>query len=114
MNLRLALRVGGGLPFDAGREACAAAAAQAGLRDRSMVAAGPIARALLQAGQAAMGTIVVQRQRIDDAAAGEGQPGLPREEGDLLRRSETQALCGRRSAGRPQQARECRRPSTGP
>ena len=27
-----------------------------------------------------MGAVVVQRQRIDDAAAGEGQPCLPRQE----------------------------------
>ena len=60
-----------------------------------------------------MGAVIVQRQRIDDAAAGEGQPGLAGQERDLLRDAEPQTLRGRRSAVRPPAGRECRRPRPG-
>ena len=42
----------------------------------STISAGAIATRLAQALQAAMRLVVVERQRIDDAAAGEGQPRL--------------------------------------
>ena len=57
-----AVRVGDGLPLDAGREAGAAAAAQAGLRSlpRRWPPA-PSASARSQAREAAMGRVVVER-----------------------------------------------------
>ena len=81
--------VGDGLPLDPGREARAAAAAQAGGgRPRRRC---PRARASIappQALPAAVRRVVVERQRVGDAAAGEGQPGLPGEERDRLDRAD--------------------------
>ena len=46
----------------------------------------------LQALVAAMGSIIVERARIDHAAAREGQAGLPLEPGDLLRDTKPQRM----------------------
>ena len=74
----------GGPPLDAGREAGAAAAAQTGgenLLDR----VGRTDRdSALEAGETAMSAIVVDRLRIGDAAAGEGEPRLALEETKLV------------------------------
>ena len=51
---------------------------------------------LLQALQAVMRLVVVERERVGDAAAREGQPRLPGEERDLLGIAERQAHARRR------------------
>ena len=89
-----AVRLGDGLPLDAGREAGAAAAAQAGRQHGLDRRRRPDLARALQPCHAAMGAVVVQRQRIDDAAAGESQPGLAGQERDFLRNAQAQALRG--------------------
>ncbi len=97
-------RVGDGLPLDAGRKACAAAAAQAGLRDFFQCAGDAQTPRTLEAAPAAMSAIVGERQRIGDAAAGEGDACLALEEGSP--QADRRIADGRRSADR--------RPRTGP
>ena len=53
-----------------------------------------------------MRAIVLQRQRIDHAAAGECQPGLPRQERDRFRARQAQSLRRARSAARPPAVRD--------
>ena len=72
------------LPLDAGREARAAAAAQAGLSDLLDDGRG-IGQRLRETLVAVVRAVIVERPRIDDAAAGEGEPRLPLEEGMLFR-----------------------------
>ena len=93
MYLRSAGRIEHRLPLDAGREAGAAAAAQAGLGDLLDDVGRRHRDRVLQALQAAMRLVVVERQRVGDAAAREGQPRLPGEERDLVRVAERQRLC---------------------
>ena len=70
-------RVGDRLPLDAGREARAAAAAQAGVGDLlAMSPPAPMRDGPLEAAPAAVGRVIVERQRIGDAAAREGEPRL--------------------------------------
>ena len=76
------------LPLDAGREAGAAAAAQAGFGHLADDVGRRHGDRVLQALQPAMRLVVVERQRIDDAAAREGQPRLPGQERDLVGRAE--------------------------
>ena len=90
-------RVGDGLPFDAGRKARAAAPAQARLRHLGDGRRGPDLDGALQAAPAAERGVIVERDRIDDAAAGEGQAVLPREEGMLLGLADAE---GMRAAGK--------------
>ena len=89
-------RVGDGLPLDAGREARAAAAAQARLRD--LLDGGHSAQApgAFQAAIAAMGAIVGERQWIDDAAAREGDARLALQEGSILGPADAQRVGGTR------------------
>ena len=87
--LPIALGVGDRLPLDAGRESRAAAAAQARLGDLFDDAAG-IGQRFGEPFVAVMGFVVVERARIDDAAAGEGEAGLFLEERMLLRRADAQ------------------------
>ena len=61
-----------GAPFDAGQETGAAAAAQARLHDFSTMASAPSA-APVAAPVAIVRAVILERARIDDAAAGEGQ-----------------------------------------
>ena len=60
------------------------------------ISAGGMRDGLLQALQAAMRLVVVERQRIGDAAAGEGQPGLLLEERDFLGHAHDAARACRR------------------
>ena len=92
MNLRAPARVGGGLPLDAGRKPGAASAAQAGFQHRIDRRRRPDGARPLQSGEAAMRTVILQRQRIDHAATGKGQAGLLRQERQLLRRTEAQRM----------------------
>ena len=85
-------RVGNGLPLDPGREAGAAAAAQSRLGDLLDDCRGSHRQRPLQAGIAAMSAVIVERTRIDDAAAGEGEPRLPLEERDRLGDAEVQGM----------------------
>ena len=98
-------RVGDRLPLDAGRKARAAAAAQARLGDLFDGRRGTEAPRPLQPAPSAVGAIVGQRQRIDDAAAGEGDARLLLEEGNLLgtrrRTAHGTPPAGRRRTGSP-------------
>ena len=74
------------LPLDAGGKTGPAPPAQPRLDDfLDDLSPGHADRAL-QAAKAAMGLVVGEGQRIDDPAAGEGQPFLVLEVGDFLRR----------------------------
>ena len=83
------LGVGDRLPLDAGRESGAAAAAQAGLGDLFDDAA-RIGQRFGETFVAVVRFVVVERARIDDAAAGEGEAGLLLEERMLLRHADAQ------------------------
>ena len=88
--------LGGGLrdgaPLDAGRKAGAAAAAQARLRDLFHDGFGAERQCALKALEAAMGAIILDRKRIDDPAAGEGQPGLALEPGQVVDDAEPERM----------------------
>ena len=58
----------------------------------STIASAPSGKRAFEALAAAVGAIVVERARIDDAAAREGQPRLPLEPGDVLGRAEPQRV----------------------
>src|SRR5690606_28601869 len=73
------------LPLDAGRKAGAAATPQPGLGDFGHDLRGLHAQRIAQTGQASETGVFVQREGIDDAAPGEGQPGLPGDERDPFR-----------------------------
>ena len=103
-------RIEHGLPLDAGREAGAAAAAQAGFFTSSTISAGSSARRASRPFVAAMRAIIVERARIDDAAAREGQPRLPLQERDLLGRAERRGMMRRRRGSRRRTGRR-RRPA---
>ena len=79
-------------PLDAGREAGAAATAQARLDHLFDDRRGPERKRALEPLVAAMGAVVVERARIDDAAAREGQPGLPLEPGNVVGQTEAQRM----------------------
>ena len=106
-------RLGGhhGLPLDARREARAAAAPKAGIGDRLDDGGRGHLERLAQALQTAMRFVVLERQRIGDAAAGKCEPLLLGEIGDrfdqaqieLVRRAEAPVengfhVCGRNRA----------------
>ena len=77
----------------------------------SIVAAGPISLRAREALQPAMRAIVIQRQRIDDAAAREGQPRLA-SRGTAVPPAAPGAACARRPpACRHRAVRKCPRPS---
>ena len=81
-------RRGGGSPFDARREAGAAAPAQArgqNLVDRRL---GPEPQRGLQPLQPAVAAVIVERERVGQAAAREHEPLLPLEIGNILDPSE--------------------------
>ena len=88
--------VGGGiqnrLPFDAGRETRPAAPAQAGSGDLVDDRSRRHRQGLLQAAEPFMRAVIVDRQRVGDAAAGEDEACLPLQEGNLLRPSQTQGM----------------------
>ncbi len=97
-----------GLPLDAGREAGAAAAAQAGGGDFGQDAVGTELQCPLKAFVAVVGAVILDRARIDHAAAGEGQPRLPLEPRDIFGDAEPQGVRGRPRPWR--RARQPRRP----
>src|SRR5579883_2362051 len=69
-------RIRHGLPFDAGRKACAAAPAQARLCHLFDHGGGWHRQRARKPLVTAVRAVVVQRARIDDAASREGQPRL--------------------------------------
>ena len=77
------LGVCNGLPLDAGRKACAAAPAQAAVGDLLHDLGRRHGNGRLKALQTLVVAVVLQRQRIGDAAAGEGEACLALEEGDF-------------------------------
>ena len=79
-------------PLDAGREAGAAAAAQARLHDFLDDGVGAERQRLRQPLAAAMRAVIFERARIDDTAARECQPRLAFEPGNVLGRSEPQLV----------------------
>jgi hypothetical protein len=83
-----------GLPLDAGREARAAAPAQAGLRHFLDDIGLAHANGLGQAREAVMRLVIVKRQRIGDADTRESQPLLFREEGNVFRVAEEKRVGG--------------------
>ena len=80
------------LPFDAGGEAGAATAAQAGLRHLLDDVGGRHRHGLAQADETAKLFIVFQRQRVGDAAARKSQSCLLGEERDLFRVAQRQPV----------------------
>jgi hypothetical protein len=74
------------LPFDAGREAGAAAAAQSRLGHFLDDAGGTQCQRLLKALVTTEGAIGVDGQRVDETAAREGEARLPGEIVDLVDR----------------------------
>ncbi len=80
--------VGHRLPLDPGREAGAAAAAQPRGRHLGDDRLRPDLQGPARADPSAMRRIVGERQRVGDARPREGQPRLPREEGDRLDRAD--------------------------
>jgi len=94
---RLARRLQHGLPFDAGGETRAAAAAQTRLRDFVDDGSAGHSERVGQAAEAAMGLVVLDRQRIDDAATGEGETLLLLQEGDFLGRPKIEFVLGIRA-----------------
>ena len=105
-----ALRLRHRAPLDAGREAGAAAAAQARLHDFLDDRIGAERQRPFEALAAAMGAIILERERIDDAAAREGQPRLPLEPGNVLGRAEPQRVRRRRPEARSSRlSASCRR-----
>ncbi len=93
-------RVGDSLPFDPGRKARAAPPAQARLRHLGDGRRGPDLDGALQAAPAVERGVIVERDRIDDAAAGEGEAGLAREEGMILRLADAERHARRRKENR--------------
>ena len=81
-----------GLPFYAGREAGAAAAAQPGRGDVGEDGVRRQRQRARQALVAVMGAVILQRARIDHAAAGEGQAGLPLQPGNVIRDTKPQGM----------------------
>jgi hypothetical protein len=84
--------LGHGAPFGAGRKTGAAAPAQARLDDVVDDRVRAQLQRALEAAIAAVSAIVVDRTRIDDAAASEGQPCLPLQPGDLFGRAELERM----------------------
>ena len=70
------LRIGDGLPFDAGRETGAAATAKPGFRHLGDDRGGLDLDGALEPLPAVIGGVIGKRERIDDAAAREGEPRL--------------------------------------
>ena len=108
-------------PLDASGEPGSAAAPQPGaddLLDGGRRADGAGAG---QAEQPAMGAVIVERDRVDDAAAGEGQPGLARqgtgwrpahrEGADARRHPAARRRRGRAHPPPPRGRRRCGRPA---
>ncbi len=87
------------LPLDAGREAGAATAAQAGGGDFGQDAVGTKLQCPLKALVALVSPVVLDRARIDHAAAGEGQAGLAFEPGNLFRDAKSQGVGAVRDHG---------------
>ena len=86
------LRFENSFPFDPGREAGAATAAQSGFGDFRNDLLRRHGERLLEAADASMGAVVLERERIDDAAAGECQSRLPLEERNLFRIAERESV----------------------
>ena len=86
--------VGCRLPLYACRKSCAAAATQPGGRHFLDCAGRPQVARTRQPAIAAMGAVVVEREWIDDAAPGEGDPRLALQEGDLLGPADAQGVSG--------------------
>ena len=80
------------LPFDAGRKTGAAAAAQAGGGDVGEDRLRRQRQRALKTLVAAMGAVVVDRARVDDAAAREGEAGLPLQPGDFVGETEPKRM----------------------
>ncbi|MET3865077.1 hypothetical protein ABIC20_002386 [Methylobacterium radiotolerans] len=92
-----------GVPLDAGGEAGTAPAAQAGLAHRRDNALGIELQGGLEAAVAAMGPVIVHGDRVDHAAAVEGQALLPGEVGDFFRIAEAQGVVAARGQAGIQQ-----------
>ena len=80
-------------PLDAGREAGAAAAAQARLHHFLDDGVWANRKGFRQSLAAAMRAVIFERARIDDTAARERQPRLAFEPGNVVGRSEPQCVC---------------------
>ena len=81
------------LPLDAGRETCAAAAAQARRRDVGEDRIRRQRQRALQPLVAAMGAVIVERAGVADAAAGEGEAGLALQPGNSSA-TPSRRMCG--------------------
>ena len=79
-------------PLDAGRETRTAAPAQTGLDHLLDQRRGVELQRLGQPGVTAMRAIVVNRQRIDDAASRKGQPRLALQKGNLFGQAKAQRM----------------------
>ena len=81
-----------GLPLDAGRKTGAATTAQSGSRDIGKDGIRAKRQRALQSLVAVMGAVILHRARVDDAAAGEGQPGLALEPGNFVGDAQPQRM----------------------
>ena len=86
------LRIGDGLPLDAGRETRATAAAQTGGRDVGDNLGRAQCQGSLQPLETAMRAIIVDRSWIDDAASREGQARLAFQPRNVIRDAEPQGM----------------------
>src|SRR4051794_15039006 len=91
-ELAIRFRLRDRLPLYAGREACAAAAAQAGRRHFIEDGFRAERQRAFEALVAAMGAVVIERARVDHAAAREGEAGLALEPRDLVGGPEPQQM----------------------
>ena len=96
-------------PLDAGREAGAAAAAQARLHHFLDDGVWANRKGFRQSLAAAMRAVIFERARIDDTAARERQPRLAFEPGNVVGRSEPQRVCAVSEKGGQQPLRIGRR-----
>ncbi len=84
----IGLRLGDGLPFDAGREPAPPRPRRPESVTSLTIAVGSMPTGALQPGEAPGRAIIGHRQGIDDAAAGEGQALLAGEPGNGVGRAE--------------------------
>lgn len=82
-----------GVPLDPGRKGGTAAPAQAGVGDLPDHLGRGQGKGADEAGEAAVGAVVVDRQRVGDSDAGEGETFLVGEVGDRRDRAERERVC---------------------
>jgi hypothetical protein len=93
-ELQLVRTVEHGLPFDAGRESCAAAATQSGFGDLRDHVRGSERQGRAEPRQSAVLQIVLRRQGVGHTDSGEGDAGLACQPGQFVHDAEPQRVVG--------------------